>query len=177
MNSDDAVSEVLGFVLVFGLVIILVSVVTAAALPDLIKETEIEDNEKVLSSFWGIKKDMDTFCLAEVPGMKKQVIIDTSDKARLSVSHGKKVGEIYRELKITYEAENILAEKVRIVIDSNGLTRNGKSVLPPSFLIAVNPKDTAEQMESGDKIRIEYSYQGTTVEGGYTWHLFSIRLL
>ena len=177
MNSDDAVSEVLGFVLVFGLVIILVSVVTAAALPDLIKETEIEDNEKVLSSFWGIKKDMDTFCLAEVPGMKKQVIIDTSDKARLSVSHGKKVGEIYRELKITYEAENILAEKVRIVIDSNGLTRNGKSVLPPSFLIAVNPKDTAEQMESGDKIRIEYSYQGTAVEGGNTWHLFSIRLL
>ncbi|HJJ87559.1 MAG TPA: hypothetical protein O0X17_04385 [Methanocorpusculum sp.] len=177
MNSDDAVSEVLGFVLVFGLVIILVSVVTAAALPNLIKETEIEDNEKVLSSFWGIKKDMDTFCLAEVPGMKKQVIIDTSDKARLSVSHGKKVGEIYRELKITYEAENILAEKVRIVIDSNGLTRNGKSVLPPSFLIAVNPKDTAEQMESGDKIRIEYSYQGTSVEGGYTWHLFSIRLL
>ena len=177
MNSDDAVSEVLGFVLVFGLAIILVSVVTAAALPDLIKETEIEDNEKVLSSFWGIKKDMDTFCLAEVPGMKKQVIIDTSDKARLSVSHGKKVGEIYRELKITYEAENILAEKVRIVIDSNGLTRNGKSVLPPSFLIAVNPKDTAEQMESGDKIRIEYSYQGTSVEGGYTWHLFSIRLL
>ncbi len=177
MNSDDAVSEVLGFVLVFGLVIILVSLVTAAALPNLIKETEIEDNEKVLSSFWGIKKDMDTFCLAEVPGMKKQVIIDTSDKARLSVSHGKKVGEIYRELKITYEAENILAEKVRIVIDSNGLTRNGKSVLPPSFLIAVNPKDTAEQMESGDKIRIEYSYQGTTVEGGYTWHLFSIRLL
>ena len=177
MNSDDAVSEVLGFVLVFGLVIILVSLVTAAALPDLIKETEIEDNEKVLSSFWGIKKDMDTFCLAEVPGMKKQVIIDTSDKARLSVSHGKKVGEIYRELKITYEAENILAEKVRIVIDSNGLTRNGKTVLPPSFLIAVNPKDTAEQMESGDKIRIEYSYQGTTVEGGYTWHLFSIRLL
>ena len=177
MNSDDAVSEVLGFVLVFGLVIILVSLVTAAALPNLIKETEIEDNEKVLSSFWGIKKDMDTFCLAEVPGMKKQVIIDTSDKARLSVSHGKKVGEIYRELKITYEAENILAEKVRIVIDSNGLTRNGKSVLPPSFLIAVNPKDTAEQMESGDKIRIEYSYQGTAVEGGYTWHLFSIRLL
>lgn len=177
MNSDDAVSEVLGFVLVFGLVIILVSLVTAAALPNLIKETEIEDNEKVLSSFWGIKKDMDTFCLAEVPGMKKQVIIDTSDKARLSVSHGKKVGEIYRELKITYEAENILAEKVRIVIDSNGLTRNGKSVLPPSFLIAVNPKDTAEQMESGDKIRIEYSYQGTSVEGGYTWHLFSIRLL
>ncbi|HJJ85976.1 MAG TPA: hypothetical protein O0X52_02495 [Methanocorpusculum sp.] len=177
MNSDDAVSEVLGFVLVFGLAIILVSVVTAAALPDLIKETEIENNEKVLSSFWGIKKDMDTFCLAEVPGMKKQVIIDTSDKARLSVSHGKKVGEIYRELKITYEAENILAEKVRIVIDSNGLTRNGKSVLPPSFLIAVNPKDTAEQMESGDKIRIEYSYQGTSVEGGYTWHLFSIRLL
>ncbi|MBR5142347.1 MAG: hypothetical protein IKW56_01445 [Methanocorpusculum sp.] len=177
MNSDDAVSEVLGFVLVFGLVIILVSLVTAAALPNLIKETEIEDNEKVLSSFWGIKKDMDTFCLAEVPGMKKQVIIDTSDKARLSVSHGKKVGEIYRELKITYEAENILAEKVRIVIDSNGLTRNGKSVLPPSFLIAVNPKDTAEQMESGDKIRIEYSYQGTAVEGGNTWHLFSIRLL
>ena len=177
MNSDDAVSEVLGFVLVFGLVIILVSVVTAAALPDLIKETEIEDNEKVLSSFEGIKKDMDTFCLAEVPGMKKQVIIDTSDKARLSVSHGKKVGEIYRELKITYEAENILAEKVRIVIDSNGLTRNGKSVLPPSFLIAVNPKDTAEQMESGDKIRIEYSYLGSAVEGGYTWHLFSIRLL
>lgn len=177
MNSDDAVSEVLGFVLVFGLVIILVSLVTAAALPNLIKETEIEDNEKVLSSFWGIKKDMDTFCLAEVPGMKKQVIIDTSDKARLSVSHGKKVGEIYRELKITYEAENILAEKVRIVIDSNGLTRNGKTVLPPSFLIAVNPKDTAEQMESGDKIRIEYSYQGTAVEGGYTWHLFSIRLL
>lgn len=177
MNSDDAVSEVLGFVLVFGLVIILVSLVTAAALPNLIKESEIEDNEKVLSSFWGIKKDMDTFCLAEVPGMKKQVIIDTSDKARLSVSHGKKVGEIYRELKITYEAENILAEKVRIVIDSNGLTRNGKSVLPPSFLIAVNPKDTAEQMESGDKIRIEYSYQGTSVEGGYTWHLFSIRLL
>ena len=177
MNSDDAVSEVLGFVLVFGLVIILVSLVTAAALPDLIKETEIEDNEKVLSSFWGIKKDMDTFCLAEVPGMKKQVIIDTSDKARLSVSHGKKVGEIYRELKITYEAENILAEKVRIVIDSNGLTRNGKTVLPPSFLIAVNPKDTAEQMESGDKIRIEYSYQGTAVEGGNTWHLFSIRLL
>ena len=177
MNSDDAVSEVLGFVLVFGLAIILVSLVTAAALPDLIKETEIEDNEKVLSSFWGIKKDMDTFCLAEVPGMKKQVIIDTSDKARLSVSHGKKVGEIYRELKITYEAENILAEKVRIVIDSNGLTRNGKTVLPPSFLIAVNPKDTAEQMESGDKIRIEYSYQGTAVEGGNTWHLFSIRLL
>ena len=177
MNSDDAVSEVLGFVLVFGLVIILVSLVTAAALPNLIKESEIEDNEKVLSSFEGIKKDMDTFCLAEVPGMKKQVIIDTSDKARLSVSHGKKVGEIYRELKITYEAENILAEKVRIVIDSNGLTRNGKSVLPPSFLIAVNPKDTAEQMESGDKIRIEYSYQGTSVEGGYTWHLFSIRLL
>ena len=177
MNSDDAVSEVLGFVLVFGLAIILVSVVTAAALPNLIKETEIEDNEKVLSSFWGIKKDMDTFCLAEVPGMKKQVIIDTSDKARLSVSHGKKVGEIYRELKITYEAENILAEKVRIVIDSNGLTRNGKTVLPPSFHIAVNPKDTAEQMESGDKIRIEYSYQGTGVEGGYTWHLFSIRLL
>ena len=177
MNSDDAVSEVLGFVLVFGLAIILVSVVTAAALPDLIKETEIEDNEKALSSFWEIKKDMDTFCLAEVPGMKKQVIIDTSDKARLSVSHGKKVGEIYRELKITYEAENILAEKVRIVIDSNGLTRNGKSVLPPSFLIAVNPKDTAEQMESGDKIRIEYSYQGTAVEGGNTWHLFSIRLL
>ena len=177
MNSDDAVSEVLGFVLVFGLVIILVSLVTAAALPNLIKETEIEDNEKVLSSFWGIKKDMDTFCLAEVPGMKKQVIIDTSDKARLSVSHGKKVGEIYRELKITYEAENILAEKVRIVIDSNGLTRNGKTVLPPSFLIAVNPKDTAEQMESGDKIRIEYSYQGTAVEGGNTWHLFSIRLL
>lgn len=177
MNSDDAVSEVLGFVLVFGLAIILVSLVTAAALPNLIKETEIEDNEKVLSSFWGIKKDMDTFCLAEVPGMKKQVIIDTSDKARLSVSHGKKVGEIYRELKITYEAENILAEKVRIVIDSNGLTRNGKTVLPPSFLIAVNPKDTAEQMESGDKIRIEYSYQGTAVEGGYTWHLFSIRLL
>ena len=177
MNSDDAVSEVLGFVLVFGLVIILVSVVTAAALPDLIKETEIEDNEKVLSSFWGIKKDMDTFCLAEVPGMKKQVIIDTSDKARLSVSHGKKVGEIYRELKITYEAENILAEKVRIVIDSNGLTRNGKTVLPPSFHIAVNPEDTAEQMESGDKIRIEYSYLGSAVEGGYTWHLFSIRLL
>ena len=177
MNSDDAVSEVLGFVLVFGLAIILVSLVTAAALPNLIKETEIEDNEKVLSSFWGIKKDMDTFCLAEVPGMKKQVIIDTSDKARLSVSHGKKVGEIYRELKITYEAENILAEKVRIVIDSNGLTRNGKTVLPPSFHIAVNPKDTAEQMESGDKIRIEYSYQGTSVEGGYTWHLFSIRLL
>ena len=177
MNSDDAVSEVLGFVLVFGLAIILVSVVTAAALPDLIKETEIEDNEKALSSFWGIKKDMDTFCLAEVPGMKKQVIIDTSDKARLSVSHGKKVGEIYRELKITYEAENILAEKVRIVIDSNGLTRNGKSVLPPSFLIAVNPEDTAEQMESGDKIRIEYSYLGSAVEGGYTWHLFSIRLL
>ena len=177
MNSDDAVSEVLGFVLVFGLAIILVSVVTAAALPDLIKETEIEDNEKALSSFWEIKKDMDTFCLAEVPGMKKQVIIDTSDKARLSVSHGKKVGEIYRELKITYEAENILAEKVRIVIDSNGLTRNGKTVLPPSFHIAVNPEDTAEQMESGDKIRIEYSYQGTTVEGGYTWHLFSIRLL
>ena len=52
MNSDDAVSEVLGFVLVFGLAIILVSVVTAAALPDLIKETEIEDNEKALSSFW-----------------------------------------------------------------------------------------------------------------------------
>ena len=177
MNSDDAVSEVLGFVLVFGLAIILVSVVTAAALPDLIKETEIEDNEKALSSFEGIKKDMDPFCLAEVPGMKKQVIIDTSDKARLSVSHGKKVGEIYRELKITYEAENILAEKVRIVIDSNGLTRNGKTVLPPYFLIAVNPKDTAEQMESGDKIRIEYSYQGTSVEGGYTWHLFSIRLL
>mgnify|MGYP003531224938 FL=1 len=177
MISDDAVSEVLGFVLVFGLVIILVSLVTAAALPNLIKETEIEDNEKELSSFVGIKKDMDTFCLAEVPGMKKQVIIDTSDKARLSVSHGKKVGEIYRELKITYEAENILAEKVRIVIDSNGLTRNGKSVLPPSFLIAVNPKDTAEQMESGDKIRIEYSYQGTSVEGGNTWHLFSIRLL
>ena len=177
MNSDDAVSEVLGFVLVFGLVIILVSLVTAAALPNLIKETEIEDNEKVLSSFWGIKKDMDTFCLAEVPGMKKQVIIDTSDKARLSVSHGKKVGEIYRELKITYEAENILAEKVRIVIDSNGLTRNGKTVLPPSFHIAVNPEDTAEQMESGDKIRIEYSYQGTAVEGGNTWHLFSIRLL
>ena len=177
MNSDDAVSEVLGFVLVFGLVIILVSLVTAAALPNLIKETEIEDNEKVLSSFWGIKKDMDTFCLAEVPGMKKQVIIDTSDQARLSVSHGKKVGEIYRELKITYEAENILAEKVRIVIDSNGLTRNGKTVLPPSFHIAVNPEDTAEQMESGDKIRIEYSYQGTSVEGGNTWHLFSIRLL
>lgn len=177
MNSDDAVSEVLGFVLVFGLVIILVSLVTAAALPNLIKETEIEDNEKVLSSFWGIKKDMDTFCLAEVPGMKKQVIIDTSDKARLSVSHGKKVGEIYRELKITYEAENILAEKVRIVIDSNGLTRNGKTVLPQSFHIAVNPEDTAEQMESGDKIRIEYSYQGTAVEGGNTWHLFSIRLL
>ncbi|HJJ91907.1 MAG TPA: hypothetical protein O0Y15_03775, partial [Methanocorpusculum sp.] len=118
-----------------------------------------------------------TFCLAEVPGMKKQVIIDTSDKARLSVSHGKKVGEIYRELKRTYEAENILAEKVRIVIDSNGLTRNGKTVLPPSFHIAVNPEDTAEQMESGDKIRIEYSYQGTAVEGGNTWHLFSIRLL
>ena len=177
MNSDDAVSEVLGFVLVLGLVIILVSLVTAAALPNLIKETEIEDNEKVLSSFEGIKKDMDTFCLAEVPGMKKQVIIDTSDKARLSVSHGKKVGEIYRELKITSEAENILTEKVRIVIDSNGLTRNGKTVLPPSFHIAVNPEDTAEQMESGDKIRIEYSYQGTTVEGGYTWHLFSIRLL
>lgn len=172
MKSDEAVSEVLGFVLVLGLVIILVSLVTAAALPNLIKESEIEDNEKALSSFEGIKKDMDTFCLAEVPGMKKQVIIDTSDKARLSVSYGKKVGEIYRELKITYEAE-----KVRIVIDSNGLTRNGKSVLPPSFLIAVNPKDTAEQMESGDKIRIEYSYQGTAVEGGNTWHLFSIRLL
>ena len=46
MNSDDAVSEVLGFVLVFGLVIILVSLVTAAALPNLIKESEIEDNEK-----------------------------------------------------------------------------------------------------------------------------------
>jgi hypothetical protein len=177
MISDEAVSDVLGFVLVLGLVIILVSLVTAAALPNLIKESEIEDNEKALSSFEGIKKDMDTFCLAEVPGMKKQVIIDTSDKARLSVSYGKKVGEIYRELKITYEAENILAEKVRIVIDSNGLTRNGKSVLPPSFLIAVNPKDTAEQMESGDKIRIEYSYQGTAVEGGNTWHLFSIRLL
>ena len=172
MKSDEAVSEVLGFVLVLGLVIILVSLVTAAALPNLIKESEIEDNEKALSSFEGIKKYMDTFCLAEVPGMKKQVIIDTSDKARLSVSYGKKVGEIYRELKITYEAE-----KVRIVIDSNGLTRNGKSVLPPSFLIAVNPKDTAEQMESGDKIRIEYSYQGTAVEGGNTWHLFSIRLL
>ena len=172
MKSDEAVSEVLGCVLVLGLVIILVSLVTAAALPNLIKESEIEDNEKALSSFEGIKKDMDTFCLAEVPGMKKQVIIDTSDKARLSVSYGKKVGEIYRELKITYEAE-----KVRIVIDSNGLTRNGKSVLPPSFLIAVNPKDTAEQMECGDKIRIEYSYQGTAVEGGNTWHLFSIRLL
>lgn len=177
MKSDEAVSEVLGFVLVLGLVIILVSLVTAAALPNLIKESEIEDNEKALSSFEGIKKDMDTFCLAEVSGMKKQAIIDTSDKVRLSVSYGKKVGDRFRELKITYEAENILAEKVRIVIDSNGLTRNGKTVLPPSFHIAVNPEDTAEQMESGDKIRIEYSYQGTVVEGGNTWHLFSIRLL
>lgn len=177
MISDEAVSDVLGFVLVLGLVIILVSLVTSAALPNLIKETEIEDNEKALSSFEGIKKDMDTFCLAEVSGMKKQVIIDTSDKVRLSVSYGKKVGDRFRELKITYDAENILAEKVRIVIDSNGLTRNGKTVLPPSFHIAVNQEDTAEQMEYGDKIRIEYSYQGRVVEGGKTWYLFSIRLL
>ena len=96
MKSDEAVSEVLGFVLVLGLVIILVSLVTAAALPNLIKESEIEDNEKALSSFEGIKKDMDTFCLAEVSGMKKQAIIDTSDKVRLSVSYGKKVGDRFR---------------------------------------------------------------------------------
>ena len=177
MKSDDAVSEVLGFVMVLGLVIILVSLVTAAALPNMIKETEIEDNEKALSSFERIKKDMDTFCLAEISGMKRQTILDTSDKARLSVSYGKKVQDTYRELKITYEAENILAEKIRIVISPDGLSRNGKTVLPTSFLIAVNPDDTAEQMESGDKIRIEYSYQGSVIEGGKTWHLFSIRLL
>ena len=177
MKSDNAVSEILGFVLVLGLVITLVSLVTAAALPNLIKEEEIEDNVKALSAFEGIKKDMDTFCLAEVSGIKKQVILDTSDNTKVSVSHGKIVGGGYRELKITYEAENILTEKVRIVIDSEGLTKNSKTILPPSFLIAVNPEDTAEQMESGNNIRIEYSYQGSVIEGGSKWHLFSIRLL
>ncbi|HJJ64497.1 MAG TPA: hypothetical protein O0X09_04955, partial [Methanocorpusculum sp.] len=66
MKSDDAVSEILGFVLVLGLVIILVSLVTAAALPNMIKEAEIKENEKAVFVFEEIKRDMDTFCLAEV---------------------------------------------------------------------------------------------------------------
>jgi len=177
MKSDDAVSEILGFVLVLGLVIILVSLVTAAALPNMIKEAEIKENEKAVFVFEEIKRDMDTFCLAEVSGMKRQYILDISDKALVSVSHGKKVGSTYREVKITYEANNILAEDIWIVIESGGLFWNKKRILPSSFLMVVNPDDTPEQMEYGGKVRIEYSYLGHIFEGGRECHLFSIRLL
>ena len=174
--KEEGVSEVLGFVLILMTCVIFLSLFTAAVLPNMIKESEMQDTQSTFLQFSQMKSDMDTLCLADAAGVRRYAVFTESKTARLSLSYGKPVG-VFREAVLTYESENILTEKLRLVLSKDGIAKNGRLVLPSSCRFAVSPADTAEQMKTGTDFRVEYTYLGPFTDHGAEWHLFSMRIL
>lgn len=178
MKADDGVSEVLGFVLIFGLLLVLAGILSAGLLPGLAAEEERKQNTVALSAFAELKAGMDTLALAEKTGIYRTVTLaDAEDTARISLSYGKDFGNGYREAVITYAAENVFAEDVYITLDSSGLKQNGKLILPAGVLFAVDPAVTAEQMDISGIFRVEYTWLGSFQNAGREICIFSVRLI
>ena len=173
--KDDGVSEVLGFVLILLTAVLLFSLVTAAVLPGMIKESENEDGRLALMEFSAMQSEMTTLCFADAVGVRRDAVFSESKTSRISLSYGRPVGE-YREAVLVYDAENILAEKLRLVLSKDGVSKNGNLILPSSCRFAVDPADTAEQMKTGSFFRVEYTYRGAFADAGEVWHLFSVRI-
>lgn len=181
MKSDSAVSEISGFLLIVSLLLIASAVFFAAALPQILAENERAQNEALLFSFAEAQEEMTSFALAEERGISgsAEFADPRFGKARLSLSYGKPVsfgGTVFREAVITYAAENPASQPLRLTLDSAGLKKNGKLIIPAAYGLAVNSAETDEQMEITGPFTLEYTWQETFSAGGRTYQVFSVRL-
>ena len=69
MYRDDAVSEVVGFSLILGMVILSLGLLSVHAAPQITEDLEYSQNDNVLRQFAAFKYDLDLFLAAENTGV------------------------------------------------------------------------------------------------------------
>ncbi len=180
MKSDSALTEITGFLLILTMTILFAAVFTASALPEILETEERKQNDELLFQFASMQKEMETLALA-----KEQRIIGRSDldglaakTSHLTLSYGKVIpsaGKTFREAVITYTAENPVSGYFSLSLGRGGLWKNGEIVRETAYLLAVNPEETAEQMEITKPFRIEYTWQETITTGDESYQVFIVR--
>lgn len=198
-NKDSAMSEVVGFMLVFTLLILFVTMVAVVAVPEYTKHLETEQNNAAVLTFANMQRDIGTLCLSEAAGVKKKLQMDTSkpvflsamssvlhpvSKRYLEIIYGEPVihdGQEYRKLILAYEAENTFSSNVQLTLDDRGVRLNGETITPATQTLVVDPELTLERMERLERnavdVTIEYMYIGEFIEAGMTYYIISVRLI
>lgn len=176
MKQDFALSEITGFLLIFAMITLTAAVFSAAVLPGILEEQERIQSEEILFDFAALKEGMDSLSVSDEPGLTRRQILSPQifGDACLSLSYGKPVvsnGITYREFTISYETKGQLL----LTLDGCGLKKNTETILPSSYSYVVNPRNTAEQMEHTEPFRIDYIWQGSFVNAGRTYQIFSVR--
>ena len=175
MKQDAGLTEITGFLLIITLVILCAAVFTASALPDILEAEERKQNEELLFRFASMQEEMDCLAMAEESGCSGKAELEELFPGRtyLSLTYGKEQvygGEVFREAVITYAGED-----TELTLGNGGLKKNGKLILPASYRLAVNPKQTREQREITGPFHIEYTWQETISAGGRTYQVFHVR--
>lgn len=175
-KKDDGVTEVIGFAFVLIIAIFAIVMWLLIATPIYGTNDELEHNMAVEFEFAELKDDIDTMCLSNALGIKREKVINlapTSDKSKITVlpdfktlqSYGTitiEGGENisgYSKLKITYKTSNMYAEDVTIVYDGGSLSVNNLNILSKiSDYTVVVPNDfKAVTIGSNEAVIVEYS--------------------
>ena len=175
MKQDAGLTEITGFLLILTLVILCAAVFTASALPDILEAEERKQNEELLFRFASMQEEMDSLALAEESGCSGKAELEElfPGRTHLSLTYGKELvygSAVFREAVITYAGED-----TELTLGNGGLKKNGKLILPASYRLAVNPKQTREQREITGPFHIEYTWQETISAGGRTYQVFHVR--
>ncbi|HJK14051.1 MAG TPA: hypothetical protein O0X72_04315 [Methanocorpusculum sp.] len=151
MYRDDAVSEVVGFSLILGMVILSLGLLSVHATPQITEDLEYSQNDNVLRQFAAFKYDLDLFLAAEntgvygrtvftfVPEQTSFSVFSFSDltPGRISMERGvpafQNNGTDYYPVVFTYQSANRYAENILLELRAGTLTVDPSGLTIPAF--------------------------------------------
>lgn len=177
-KKDEGVTEVVGFAFVLIIAIFAIVMWILVAMPIYGTNDELQHNTAVEFEFTDLKMDIDTMCLSNAIGIKREKVINlapTSDKSKITVlpdfktiqsygaitieADGDVINGYYKKLKITYTTSNMHAEDVTIVYDGGDVLVNGKKILSKisDYTVVISKDIDTVTIGSNEAVIIEYS--------------------
>lgn len=194
-KENDGVTEVVGFafviiILIFGIIMWLL-----IAMPIYGTNDELQHNTAVEFEMIELKDDIETMCLSNALGIKRQKVINlapTSDKSRITAmpdiktlqSYGSitlKCGNPstsgYCNLVIEYKTSNTYADDITITYDGGSLVLGGRTLdSPTNSYVVVKSGFEEKTIGSNEAVVIEYSVIDMINYGGQNYYVLSIGL-
>lgn len=195
-KENDGVTEVVGFafviiILIFGIIMWLL-----VAMPIYGTNDELQHNTAVEFEMTELKDDIETMCLSNALGIKRQKVINlapTSDKSRITAmpdiktlqSYGSitlKCGDPaisgYCNLVIDFKTSNTYADDITVTYDGGSLYVDGQKwlIAPTNSYFVVKSGFEKQTIGSNEAVVVEYSVIDMIISGGKKYYVLSIGL-